>query len=173
MARGSGAPPLEAGDYRTVLDLSGFPAYVLGPGAELVYANAAALGAAGAVSDAKRAQLAELVRPGGCPPEFRVVPIAIDGRRHHLIYELLAELDLDAGPRAMGAVYGLSGRETDVLVLLSQGRTQREMARELDIEASTVATHVDGIRDKLDARTKGLIFSLLRAFELAFHRRPR
>jgi two-component system response regulator DegU len=45
--------------------------------------------------------------------------------------------------------YGLSGREMEVLQLLSQGNTNKEIAKALWISEQTVKTHVAHIFDKL------------------------
>jgi len=61
----------------------------------------------------------------------------------------------------------LSLRETEVLVLISQGLTDKEIARELEISASTVKNHVSYCLRKLDApdRTEAaVIFTQTLAF---------
>jgi DNA-binding NarL/FixJ family response regulator len=48
----------------------------------------------------------------------------------------------------------LTCRETEVLHLLTRGFANKSIARELGIAIGTVKTHVKGILDKLDARTR-------------------
>ena len=48
----------------------------------------------------------------------------------------------------------LTGRETDVLHLLAQGRCNKLIARELGIGVGTVKTHVKGLMSKLDATAR-------------------
>lgn len=48
----------------------------------------------------------------------------------------------------------LTGRETDVLGLLSAGFCNKSIARELGIAVGTVKAHVKGILEKLDATTR-------------------
>ena len=48
----------------------------------------------------------------------------------------------------------LSPREREVLVLVSEGLTAREIAERLAIGVSTVRTHVENARTKLGARTR-------------------
>ena len=44
----------------------------------------------------------------------------------------------------------LSGRESEVLQMLSEGKSRKEIASELCLSIKTVATHVEHIREKLD-----------------------
>ncbi len=50
--------------------------------------------------------------------------------------------------------YGLSNRELDVLRLLSQGKSTRDIADQLCISPRTVATHIANITGKLDVRSR-------------------
>jgi DNA-binding CsgD family transcriptional regulator len=64
---------------------------------------------------------------------------------------------LDAGPR-------LSAREQDVLALMAEGASNKEIAGKLAISASTVKFHIRRITDKLDAvgRTDAVATALQR-----------
>jgi DNA-binding CsgD family transcriptional regulator len=59
-----------------------------------------------------------------------------------------------AGETAPAAVrpdtFGLSGREREVLALVAQGRTNREIGERLFISQKTVGVHVGNILAKLD-----------------------
>lgn len=57
-------------------------------------------------------------------------------------------------PVAIEDALGLSPREVEVLRLLAEGRTNREVADVLYISLRTVATHVDHILTKLNVRTR-------------------
>jgi DNA-binding CsgD family transcriptional regulator len=59
---------------------------------------------------------------------------------------------------------GISGRELEVLELLAAGRSNKEIARRLDVSPNTVKTHVTKLFAKLEAcrRTE----AILRAREL-------
>ena len=59
---------------------------------------------------------------------------------------------------------GISGRELEVLQLLAAGRSNKEIARELDVSPNTVKTHVAKLFDKLEARRR--TEAILRAREL-------
>ncbi len=49
---------------------------------------------------------------------------------------------------AMGARFGLSGREVEVLTLFSMGHTQKQVAEELFISPSTAHAHIRHIYTK-------------------------
>ncbi len=64
-------------------------------------------------------------------------------------------LDLDAvGPRAP-AVAGLTAREAEVIELVAQGRTNRQIAEALFISVKTASVHVSNILMKLGAQNRG------------------
>ncbi len=50
-------------------------------------------------------------------------------------------------------VYGLTGRETEVLILLARGYTRKEIGATLNITQNTAATHVASLYRKLDVGT--------------------
>ncbi|MGO4830545.1 response regulator transcription factor, partial [Cupriavidus sp. 2KB_15] len=58
----------------------------------------------------------------------------------------------------------LSERETDVLRRISQGESNKEVARTLSISPSTVRTHVESIFRKLECSTRAA--ATLKAFTL-------
>ncbi len=53
-----------------------------------------------------------------------------------------------------GAETGLSPRERQILTLLADGRTQRQIADELVISSKTVATHIQHVLSKLGVHTR-------------------
>jgi DNA-binding CsgD family transcriptional regulator len=58
----------------------------------------------------------------------------------------------------------LTERERDVLELVSQGLTNREVAARLFISSGTVRTHLEHIYEKLDVRTRaGAVAAAFRA----------
>lgn len=74
-------------------------------------------------------------------------------------------LDLDPGaPERLG----ISGRELEVLALLAAGRSNKEIARHLDVSPNTVKTHVSNIFEKLGAKRRTQ--AILRARELGIIR---
>jgi DNA-binding NarL/FixJ family response regulator len=63
----------------------------------------------------------------------------------------LERLETDRGAAAPG---GLTARELEVLKLMAQGKTNRAIARELEISEKTVARHVSNIFTKLDLSSR-------------------
>jgi DNA-binding CsgD family transcriptional regulator len=49
---------------------------------------------------------------------------------------------------------GISGRELEVLELLAAGRSNKEIAKRLEVSPNTVKTHVTKLFAKLDARRR-------------------
>ncbi|WP_020388231.1 helix-turn-helix transcriptional regulator [Kribbella catacumbae] len=94
----------------------------------------AALRAAGRVADAnEQTTLAgETARELGAKP----------------LLDELGGADTGVGPTA------LTARETEVLALLAEGRTNRQLARELYISEKTVSVHVSNILAKLGVRSR-------------------
>jgi len=62
------------------------------------------------------------------------------------------------------ATLGISGRELEVLELLAAGRSNKEIARRLDVSPNTVKTHVTKLFAKLEARRQ--TEAIVRAREL-------
>ena len=59
-----------------------------------------------------------------------------------------------------GAEAGLSPREGQILTLLAEGRTQRQIADELVISSKTVATHIQHVLSKLGVNTRAQAVSV-------------
>jgi DNA-binding CsgD family transcriptional regulator len=59
---------------------------------------------------------------------------------------------------------GVSDRELEVLTLLAGGRSNKEIARQLDVSPNTVKTHVANLYEKLEAKRR--TEAILRAREL-------
>jgi DNA-binding NarL/FixJ family response regulator len=60
----------------------------------------------------------------------------------------------EAGGVESGGGGALTSRETEVLALLAEGRTNRQLARELYISEKTVSVHVSNILAKLGVRSR-------------------
>jgi DNA-binding NarL/FixJ family response regulator len=63
-------------------------------------------------------------------------------------------LDESGGVESGGGAGSLTSRETEVLRLLAEGRTNRQLARELYISEKTVSVHVSNILAKLGVRSR-------------------
>lgn len=62
------------------------------------------------------------------------------------------------------ATLGISDREIEVLELLAAGRSNKEIAKQLDVSPNTVKTHVARLYDKLEAKRR--TEAILKAREL-------
>ena len=63
-------------------------------------------------------------------------------------------LDESGGVESSGGASSLTSREREVLALLAEGRTNRQLARELYISEKTVSVHVSNILAKLGVRSR-------------------
>jgi len=63
---------------------------------------------------------------------------------------------------------GISGRELEVLELLAAGRSNKEIAKRLEVSPNTVKTHVGNLYDKLEVKRR--TEAILRARELGMIR---
>jgi len=59
---------------------------------------------------------------------------------------------------------GVSGRELEVLQLLAAGRSNKEIARQLDVSPNTIKTHVARLFEKLEAKRRTEAISRAREF---------
>lgn len=66
-----------------------------------------------------------------------------------------ARIDLGVPSAAAGPALGLTERETEVLRLVADGRSNKEIAGELFISAKTVSVHVSNVLAKFGVRTRG------------------
>jgi DNA-binding NarL/FixJ family response regulator len=66
----------------------------------------------------------------------------------------LARVDGLSRTAEVGAVGGLTGRETQILRLLATGMTNRAIGADLVISEKTVARHVSNIFDKLGVSSR-------------------
>jgi DNA-binding NarL/FixJ family response regulator len=62
--------------------------------------------------------------------------------------------------RAVSLEHQLSSRELEILGLVADGETDRDIARQLSIATSTVNSHLDRIRDKTGARRRAQLTRL-------------
>ncbi|WP_162833334.1 LuxR family transcriptional regulator [Streptomyces sp. CB09001] len=81
--------------------------------------------------------------------------VAVLGRRARLTLGRGAEPVTASGPADPAHALGLTGRERDVLRLVSDGRTNRQIAEELFISPKTASVHVSNILAKLGVSGRG------------------
>ncbi|WP_375475679.1 AAA family ATPase [uncultured Jatrophihabitans sp.] len=113
-----------------------------------------------------RARLAAVLRAVGRPGEAaEQARLALPAARSMGAGPLVAELAALAGGRdsaagkdgrqARGGLGALTDRERDVLALVVQGRSNRQIAAQLYITAKTASVHVSNIMAKLGVRSRG------------------
>ena len=61
--------------------------------------------------------------------------------------------------------YGLTPRESEVIVLLAYGRTLSIIARDLQIAKGTARTHIENIYRKLDVHKQQELIDLVETYE--------
>ncbi len=99
-----------------------------------------------------RARLAEVLKASGdTAGAAEQSALAEEVARRLGAKPLLAELTAGEQPAAPAA---LTARESEVLALLAEGRTNRQLARQLYISEKTVSVHVSNILAKLGVRSR-------------------
>jgi DNA-binding NarL/FixJ family response regulator len=71
---------------------------------------------------------------------------------------LLAEAGESVPRRGRGA--GVTSRETDVLQLIAEGRTNREIAERLYVSVNTIKTHIGNLLAKTGAPSRAAVAEL-------------
>ncbi|TNY35631.1 helix-turn-helix transcriptional regulator [Thermomonospora catenispora] len=104
----------------------------------------------------------------GALPRLRRAAALAERLQAAPLLERIAELSRSAGlePAPERRPPGLTPRELEVLRLVAQGRTNREIAAALFISAKTVSVHVSNILAKLDVPTRGQAAALARELKL-------
>ena len=101
--------------------------------------------------------------------EFYYSTDSVDFERHQSVSEMLSgalneeDVEVEDAESHEMATEALSSREWDVLMLLSDGRSNREIAEVLKVSESTVKTHIKAILSKLSLknRTQAAAYALL------------
>jgi len=78
----------------------------------------------------------------------------IEGREETKINKLLADLCATMGADAQPRNYGLTQREVEVIALVTEGCSNREVASRLNITEDTVKRHLTNIFDKVGMSTR-------------------
>src|SRR5262249_41105025 len=98
-------------------------------------------------------------RESGADELHRAVVDAVAGRLHcapHIAAALFSRLAaLLQDPQSPAPLPQLSARESEVLSLVAQGRSNKEVARQLALSPATVKNHMHAILQKLQVRRRG------------------
>lgn len=98
------------------------------------------------------------LRIGAAPLAQQIAAVA--GRRR-------VDLELAGKPAAGGTPFSLTARETQVLKLLADGKTNRQIAGDLVISVKTASVHVTNILSKLQVSTRGAAAAVAHRLGLA------
>jgi two-component system nitrate/nitrite response regulator NarL len=97
----------------------------------------------------------------------RAVVDAVEGRMHcapNITAAMFARLaGVLAKPEPQRFLPALSQRESEILMLVDQGRSNKEIARQLSISAATVKNHIHNLLQKLQVSRRGQAAARLRA----------
>jgi DNA-binding NarL/FixJ family response regulator len=112
-----------------------------------------------------------VAREGGADELHRALVDAVAGRMHcdpHIAAAMFARLaGLSHAPDRQEPLLVLSSRESEILALVEQGRSNKEIARQLAISAATVKNHMHNILQKLGVTRRGQAAARLRAHHAA------
>ena len=108
-----------------------------------------------------RLRLAEVLAASGDRGAAELVGLVREAARALRARPLLVELDRVAAPAA--PTTGLTARESEVLALLAQGRSNGEIGRALFISTKTASVHVSNILAKLGVGSRGEAVAVARA----------
>ena len=105
-------------------------------------------------------------REGGADELYRALVDAVEGRMHcapHIAAAMFARLaGLLHPPEPHEPLPDLPPRETEILALVEQGRSNKEIARQLAISVATVKNHMHNILQKLQVSRRGQAAARLR-----------
>ena len=79
---------------------------------------------------------------------------------------ILRSLSIEAHCSGVAEEYGLTPRESEVIVLLAYGRTLSIIARDLQIAKGTARTHIENIYRKLDVHKQQELIDLVESHEV-------
>jgi two-component system nitrate/nitrite response regulator NarL len=106
-------------------------------------------------------------RESGADELHTAVVDAMEGRMHcapHIAAAMFVRLaGLLRQPDLPEALPSLSSRESEILALVEQGRSNKEIARQLSISAATVKNHMHNLLQKLQVSRRGQAAARLRA----------
>ena len=146
------------GVLEAVLDRLFRPAYVISPRGRILFENAA-----GRVARERDHGLAAaLATPGGPDPRrFEVTRVPTDATHYFLAVARDASPSSVRFASAAARYWGLTLRETEVLLHLARGASNRRIAAELGCAERTVEIHVSRILAKADAESRAELVAKL------------
>ena len=107
-------------------------------------------------------------RESGADELHRALVGAMEGRMHCAPHIAAAMFNRLAGllreSDAPGSLPPLTSRESEILALVEQGRSNKEIARQLAISSATVKNHMHDILQKLRVSRRGQAVARLREF---------
>ena len=112
-----------------------------------------------------------VARESGADELHRALVDAVAGRMHcdpHIaaaMFARLAQSQREFNPQEL--LPNLSSRESEILALVEQGRSNKEIARQLAISAATVKHHMHNILQKLQVSRRGQAAARLRGSHAA------
>jgi DNA-binding NarL/FixJ family response regulator len=105
-------------------------------------------------------------REGGIDELHRALIDAVDGRMHcapHIAAAMFNRLaDLLRQPKRLPSLPSLTSRESEILALAEDGRSNKEIARQLTISYATVKNHMHNILQKLQVSRRAEAVARLR-----------
>lgn len=94
-------------------------------------------------------------------PAFRPAPVSPPAPPAALSPRTPADSAKRGHPTVGGPGGELTERELEVALVVAEGLTNREIAERLVVKESTIDTHLDHIRDKLDIHNRAEIVTIL------------
>jgi two-component system, NarL family, nitrate/nitrite response regulator NarL len=78
----------------------------------------------------------------------------VEGREETSIGKILADISASIGAETQTRSFGLTNREIEVITLVTEGCSNREIASRLNITEDTVKRHLTNIFDKVGMSTR-------------------
>jgi DNA-binding NarL/FixJ family response regulator len=106
-------------------------------------------------------------REGGADELYRALIDAASGRMHcapHITAAMFNRLsDLLQRQPARAVLTSLTARQSEIMALAQEGRSNKEIARQLQISSATVKNHIHNILQKLQVGRRGEAVARMRA----------
>ncbi|MEG0620171.1 MAG: LuxR C-terminal-related transcriptional regulator [Raoultibacter sp.] len=90
---------------------------------------------------------------------------SVQGKASAVMAAPSTEISLEQRCATVAECYGLTPRESEVIVLLARGRTLAIIARDLQIAQGTARTHMENIYQKLDVHKQQELIDLVEHYE--------